>query len=86
MIEWRNCRDRIKWFALGEYLALLAMRCQVTGENLPIVINAELTGKAVNVKGSTDFVEAVFFAQTTFSGNQVGNFFLTLNNLMRNIS
>ncbi len=56
----------------------LAMRRQVAGENLAVIDDAELTGKMEYVEGTADFVQAVFLGNAAFRGDDVGNFFLAL--------
>ena len=66
MIKWSNRGDRAHRLAFGENFARLAVRRQVTGENLPIVQNRKLSGQVENVAGTTRFVQDMLFADTEF--------------------
>ena len=66
MIERSNRGDRAHRLAFGENFTRLAVRCQVTGEYLPIVQNHQLPGQGKNVEGTARFVQGVLFADAEF--------------------
>ncbi len=79
MVERGDRRDHAEQgVALGEDLALLAMRRQVAGKHLAVVVDHQLAGEVVDVEGAAAFVERILFRQAAFGGDQVGNLFLAL--------
>ena len=66
VIERRDRRYGGKGFPLGENLSLLAMGREIAGENLTVILDAQLTGQAENIKCPTDLIQTVFLAESRF--------------------
>ena len=64
--------------ARGVDAALLAVRGDVAGEDLAVVLDGELAGERIDVVGAADLVERVLLAQAGFGGDQVGDLVLAL--------
>jgi hypothetical protein len=60
----------------GEDLARLAVRGQVAGEDLPVVLDAHLRREAEDVVGAADLVEGVGLGDAELEGDEVGNLLL----------
>ena len=54
-------------------LARLAVRREVAGEDLPVVVQRRVAGEHEHVAGAADFVERVLLADPALGGDQVGD-------------
>ena len=62
MVERGDGADHaLQRFSLGEDFSLLPMWCQVAGEDLTVIKDAELTGKIEDIEGTSHFIERVLF-------------------------
>ena len=59
MVERRDGRNHADRIALGENLARLALRREITGKNLPVIENAKLGRKREHVIGAPAFVNRI---------------------------
>src|SRR5260370_6441307 len=74
MVEGRNrCNHPQQGLAQGVDLAALAVRSEVAGEDLPIVLQRGVAGKDEHVAGAAHFIGRVLLAQPALGGDEVGN-------------
>ena len=55
------------------HLARLAVRREVAGEGLAVVLQRGIAGEGEHVAGAADFVERVLLAQARLGGDEVGD-------------
>ena len=73
MIERRDGADGPQGLAGGEDLALLAVGREIAGEDLAIVLDAELCGQAEDVECAAYLVEGVLFGETGLGRDEIGD-------------
>ena len=63
-------------FAPGVDLARFAVRCQIAGEDLPVVEDGELTRQREHIEGAPAFVERVLLGNAEFERDEIGQLVL----------
>ncbi len=62
MVERSDSADHaLQRFSLGEDFAFLPMGCQVTGEDLTVIKDAELASETEDIEGTSHFIQRVLF-------------------------
>src|SRR3546814_10901672 len=74
VVEGGDGGDRRQRLAGGEDLARLAVRGEVAGEDLAVVVDAHLPGQGEDVVGAAHLVERVGLGDAELQGHQVGYF------------
>ncbi len=72
VVEGRDRADRGQRLADREDLAGLAVGGEIAGEDLAVVVDAQLTGKGVDIEGAPDLVSAVGHGDAEFQGDKLG--------------
>ena len=71
VIEWRDGDDHPKQgIALGKDTALTPVRCDVTREHLPVVLQCRLSRESEHIANTAHFVARILQAQTRFERNE----------------
>src|SRR3546814_14393874 len=75
VVERGDGGDRRQRLARREYLARLAVRREIAGEDLAVVLNAKLPGEREAIVGAPNLVERVGLGNAELEGDEVGDIF-----------
>src|SRR3546814_3316029 len=73
VVERGDGGDRRQRLARREYLARLAVRREIAGEDLAVVLNAKLPGEREDIVGAPNLVERVGLGNAELEGDEVGD-------------